>query len=156
MDGIDNFMKIVAQNIERTGWHCTAVMADQPGDIPFAYTVGLTKTFGVPEIIVFGLNHETAHGLLARCAFLLSEGEPILADVSDARILGGGYCTIFKPVKREALDDYFGTAFRYYGDTPFDALVMVLPDKHKKYPWDAGYDGRPDATHVLRIIQTTH
>ncbi|MBA3485761.1 MAG: DUF4262 domain-containing protein [Lysobacter sp.] len=47
--------------------------------------------------------------------------------------------------------EYLGTAMRCYQEVLFDALVMFLPDRHHRFPWDQGYDGT-SADESLAIV----
>lgn len=53
----------ILQRRERHGWfvNCVAEDASGPG---FAYSFGVYKEFGHPEIIIFGLPEETVHRLI--------------------------------------------------------------------------------------------
>jgi hypothetical protein len=48
---------------------------DRHDEPAFAYTTGLYKTFGHPELICFGLRHEVMHGMLNICGDRVKAGE---------------------------------------------------------------------------------
>ena len=50
-------------DIETYGWHVIKVLEDDEGP-GFAFTIGLFKRFGHPELIVFGLPLDTMHEML--------------------------------------------------------------------------------------------
>lgn len=74
-----------------------------------------------------------------------------MPDAEDAELLANGYKLVFRPLRADCFDEYLGTALRYYGNTPFGAVVLFLPDRNHRFPWQPGYDGPP--THeALRIV----
>jgi hypothetical protein len=143
--------KSIAANIKKYGWHCLHVFSNQADRTQFTYTIGLTETYGVPEIMVFGLPHDRGHGVLSACAALIKEGHRFETDMPDENVLMGGYKVIFKSAKPQCFDEYFGTAMRYYGPKKFEAMVMFIPDKHHHFPWKINYAGAP-ATEALSIV----
>ena len=59
------------------GWH---VVVGEGGEAPgFAYTVGLTKSFGHPELLMAGLDGDTMVGLLGDLAVLIKDGQSFTA-----------------------------------------------------------------------------
>jgi Domain of unknown function (DUF4262) len=173
--------KAIALNIRKYGWHCLHVFPTSPGPNPllanpllanpllanpllanpgvptpvestqFTYSIGFAESYGVPEMMVFGLPHEKGHGVLSSCAALIKEGQRFEADVPNGEVLAGGYQVICKPVRPRHFEDYLGTAMRYYGPQPFEALVIFIPDKNHRFPWKMSYAGAP-ATEALSIV----
>ena len=129
----------IAGHIEKYGWHCLHVAPCQDDEEPFSYSIGFTESYGAPEVLVFGLPHDKAHGLLDACASALKKGHAITPEVEDPELLSGGYKVVFKRVRPECFDKYLGTADRYYRGKPFGAVVMFLPDSEHRFPWQAGY-----------------
>jgi hypothetical protein len=129
----------------------TVCISFRPRKGPFTYTIGLTETYGVPEIMVFGLPHDRGHPVLSTCAALIKEGHRFETDTPYDNVLAGGYNVIFKSVKLQHFEEYLGTAMRYYGDRPFEAIVMFYPDKNHRFPWKITYAGAP-ATEALSIV----
>ena len=133
----EKFMAKMKADIQKFGWHCLSVFPtqDEEGEI-FTYTVGLTETFGHPEIMIFGLNKDTAHGILTDCVEIIRSGNVFLSDEEYSNVIGGGFKVVFKQVKPECLSEYFGMAGRYYGGGDFSGLVMFWPNKNHRFPWD--------------------
>jgi Domain of unknown function (DUF4262) len=173
--------KSIALNIRKYGWHCLHVFPNSPGPNPllanpllanpllvnpllanqglpqpvkstqFTYTIGFTESYGVPEIMLFGFPHDRSHPILSTCAALIKEGYRFETDMPHDNILQGGYEVIFKSAKPQCFEEYFGTAMRYYGARPFEAIVMFIPDKHHRFPWKMSYAGAP-AAEALSIV----
>ena len=141
----------IADNIEKYGWHCLHIAPCEEDEEPFSYSIGFAESYGAPEVLVFGLPREKAHGLLNACASALKEGHGITPDVEDPELLSGGYKVVFKSVRPECFGEYLGTAERYYQGKPFGAVVMFLPDREHRFPWQAGYSYIP-ADEALAIV----
>jgi hypothetical protein len=122
------------------GWQVLGIAAAPDENLPgFAYTVGLFANFHHPEILVFGLPISTAHQLLNELGHRIKTGEVISSDCPYTDIVQG-YPVLFKPIKAEFLEDYFGIAMRFYGQAQFTALQMCWTDKATRYPWEEGFD----------------
>lgn len=129
----------ISDNIREYGWHCLHIFPTQKAHDKFTYSIGFAGSFGAPEVLVFGLGQEKAHALLNECAQLLRSGHTIRPDVEDPDVLAGGYKVVFRPVRLDCFGEYLGTALRYYQDKPFSAVVMFLPDRHHRFPWQPGF-----------------
>ena len=141
----------ISDNIRKYGWHCLHVFPTEEGQGSFSYSIGFAETYGAPEVLIFGRERESAHGLLNECANLLKAGHVIQPDVEDPDVLSGGYNVIFKSVRADCFGEYLGTARRYYRGKPFTAVVMFIPDREHRFPWQAGYDYIP-ADESLAIV----
>ena len=141
----------ISDNIREYGWHCLHVFPTKESQDKFSYSIGFGESYGAPEVLIFGLEREKAHALLNECAQLLKGGHTIHPGVEDANVLGGDYTVVFKHVRPDCFGEYLGTASRYYQDKPFGAVVMFLPDRQHRFPWQPGYDGIP-AGEPLAIV----
>jgi len=123
----------VLNDIAEYGWHVVKVLEE--GDTPgWAFTIGLTKNYGHPEIVVFGLNGSVSHGLLNIAGEKVKNGES-LASGSVVTGLLEGYECILREVKSRWYGPFLGTAIWYYLGCEFPALQCIWPDKSGKYPW---------------------
>ena len=141
----------ISDNIREYGWHCLHVFPTKEGQDKFSYSIGFGKSYGSPEVLIFGLEREKAHALLNECAHLLKGGHIIVPGVEDGSVLAGDYKVVFKSVRPDRFGEYLGTAVRYYKDKPFSAVVMFLPDRQHRFPWHQGYDYIP-AGEPLAIV----
>ena len=62
--GHDFLERELIQNVQRYGWHVVGVYGERFSP-PFAYSVGLYKTLGQPEVVVVGLPVEDLRPLLS-------------------------------------------------------------------------------------------
>ena len=141
----------ISDNIREYGWHCLHVFPTEQGQDKFSYSIGFGESYDAPEVLIFGLERDKAHSLLNECAQLLKGGHTILPGVEDANVLAGDHKVVFKPVRPDRFGEYLGTALRYYQGKPFSAVVMFLPDRQHRFPWQPDYDDIP-AEESLAIV----
>ncbi|MDR7134068.1 hypothetical protein J2X06_001252 [Lysobacter niastensis] len=141
----------IADDIREYGWHCLHVFPTQDGQDCFTYSIGFSESYGAPEVLIFGLERQKAHSLLDECARLFRDGHAISPDIEDPNILAGGYMVVFRPVRQDCFREYLGGALRHYRGRPFGAVVMFLPDREHRFPWQPGYDYIP-ADEPLAIV----
>ena len=128
----------VALDIQKFGWQCLHV-APRIGEDGafFTYSIGLTESYKHPEILIFGLEKEKAHGILTECVDMIKSGMRFPIDEPVADVLAREFCVVFKPIRKDCFDQYLGTAVRYYGHQNFDAYVLFWPDKENCFVWDS-------------------
>jgi hypothetical protein len=140
-DGTEDF---IHETVERVGWSVLAIPAGERDDEPaFAYTVGLHKRFGHPEIIVLGLPHELMHELLDVCGERIKAGETLPVGTPFGEVLDG--CSVqLRPVRAvESYREHVGYAMWFNGGPEFGLLQLVWPDDAGRFPGEPGAD--PDA-----------
>ncbi|MDP9144196.1 MAG: DUF4262 domain-containing protein [Actinomycetota bacterium] len=126
----------VLDDIAAFGWHCVNVHEDAEGP-GFAYSIGFQRTFGQPEVIVFGQAFAVLHGMLNRVAERMRAGHLHRADESYWGILDDFKCHLLT-VPQSTHQDYVGWARWYYKDEPFEVLQCVWPDRQGKFQWEHG------------------
>lgn len=136
---VDDLEADVRDNIDTHGWHVMIVRAD--GDGPdFAYSIGMEKTLGHPEIIVFGLREELMHAMINSIGHRVRAGESLVPGQPIADVLDGVDC-ILAPVHPTRLRDHFGYALWFYEGPRFRALQCFWPGKlNGRFPWDDDAD----------------
>jgi hypothetical protein len=122
--------------VERYGLHVLKVGAE--ADSPtFAYTVGLYRTFGHPEIIMLGLGLDLMHRLLNDVAASLREGRRYAAgDVSDEFL--DDHDVTFRAVPERHYRAYLGWANWFHDGVAYPVLQLIYPDRERRWPWEAG------------------
>lgn len=123
--------------IEVHGW---AVCGVEGGtEPPFAYTVGLTRFHGHPELLVSGLELTDATGLLNEVGETVREGVRLQAggvmtwDDHDHRLV---LLRVRDPDRLVYAQEIYRTAAG-----PVPALQVVWSDHDGRLPWDAGWSG---------------
>lgn len=105
----------------------------------FAYSIGLWKKFGHPEIISFGLTTQTLHSIINLAADIVKAGQTIQPGKIYTDFFETGKSE-FVIVDKRNLRDYFGAAIDFYNSVEFPALQLVWTDRNDKFPWDTGFE----------------
>ena len=121
------------ENIQRHGWQCTSVFGDEQGP-SFSYTIGLFQSFGHPELIIFGLEHKVAHGILGVAANAAASGNPINLNAPSDRLLQG-YSSVFVEVPKSVYESYVLSTLWYYQGDSFPLFQVVWPSARGNFPW---------------------
>jgi hypothetical protein len=128
----------IISDVAKYGFHVATVPSD--GYSPtFAYTIGLYKTYGYPELICFGLNQDLLHSILWSGKELLDKhpapdqslGYPDFIGDYDVRLL---------TVDKAWYNYYFGYGIWFNQGRNFPALQLVWPDKKALFPWEEGFN----------------
>lgn len=136
---LDQMREVVSHDIRRHGVHLQFVLGDSQIQRPgLAYTVGL---FGIghPELVLLGLCHHDAGGLLNHLA----------AQIRDGRQLVAGELIIFPEGQPRLLveaspnpEDIVLSANRHYqrpDEASVPAFQLTWDDDAGRFPWDEGY-----------------
>jgi hypothetical protein len=136
LDNHDQLLIHQSLAIAAVGWAVTAVLPE-PGEAPYAYTVGLTE-LGAPELVITGLPHDIAHALLNDAADRVHEHgarwchrqriHDLLSGL-DAVIIDGAAHELIHP----------GTAYARYGQQRVRLQQIVWPDPRGRFPWEDGH-----------------
>ncbi|BBU33385.1 hypothetical protein BTHE68_71190 (plasmid) [Burkholderia sp. THE68] len=142
-DEIRGVLEQTKQAISAHGHAVIGVTAEPKAKPPtpgFAYTIGLEETYGHPELIVFGLPYEVAHGVLNDLAARIKGKTLALQDGDrDDRTLQG-HRVVFRNVRAAFVRKYLRIAHVLSEDTR--ALQVVWPDPFGKFPWEDDFDSR--------------
>lgn len=131
----DGYMKRIQRDIDSHGWHCVGVFGDASECL--SYTVGLSMTYGHPEIVVLGLPVELSHSLLTLAVEQVKAG--VRLDGACDEIIKNGE-VVFTPVSKAHLAEGMPIACMFLKDTDFEAVQMVWPDPDGKFPWNPDVD----------------
>ena len=136
----------ILRDIARVGWHVVKVLEGAEDDEPpFAYTVGLTRSYGHPELMIVGLDLDDMHAVLNDLGDLVKAGRVFAPMDQVAEILEGCLCRI-APVAQNRLAMWVGQALQFYGGAELTLLQCLWPDKHGRFPGDADFD-----EHLFRL-----
>jgi hypothetical protein len=128
----------IISDVERYGFHIAQFHGD--GYSPsFAYTIGLFKTYGYPELICFGLNLDLLHSVLWSGKELLDK-QPVPDQSIGYPNFLGDYNVRFLTVDKGWYKDYFGYGYWFNESWDFPALQIVWPDKQALFHWEADFN----------------
>ncbi len=120
-------------DIDRFGWAVLRVSNDKGPD--FAYSVGMHRTLGHPEILIFGLPLDIMHRLINDVGARVRAGAKYTAGQCADEFLEG-YEVTFRAIPGFQYDGHLGWANWLYGGNDFPALQMIYPDRDHRWPWD--------------------
>lgn len=140
------FEQLVLDNVQKHGWHCTSVSGDDKTP-SFTYTVGLYKSYGHPELIVFGLSSTLSHAVLAICANAAAAGRPLNLEQATDELLENHSC-VFVQVPEARYSDFVLSTIRFYQGNNFPLYQVVWPELGAGvFPW------HPDAEAKFKMQQ---
>jgi hypothetical protein len=114
--------KQLLADVRGVGFHVLKVPADDEGPA-FAFTVGLHHRFGHPEVVVVGLDLDTAHSVLNRLGGAISDGNHPDLD----RLLEATTCTLVDPAGADVREQFLGYARWFYRSDDFPVRQLVWP-----------------------------
>lgn len=101
----------------------------------FAYSIGLSKKFEKPEILVVGLPPNLGHQLINNAVEVMKKqpGGTLVPGQRYKDVIGNDLDVIFIECYEEVKDKYTIQAGEFYGHQNYSVLQMVWPDKHNKF-----------------------
>lgn len=125
----------LAADVEQHKW--VVLKIGTPGGDEYGYSVGLTRSFGHPELVVTGLDDDTMQELINEVGEAIEAGEAFHdGDVSPEFL--EGYDVTFRAVPPALRATHFAHADRFYAGRDFALLQIIYPDDQRRWPWDAG------------------
>ncbi|WP_165072799.1 DUF4262 domain-containing protein [Paludisphaera rhizosphaerae] len=121
-------------DIERYGCHVIHVLEED--DLPpFAYSVGVEKSSGAPEVVVIGLKQPLDHFIVNEYNRRVRAGERFEPGQRVEGFLEGFECQ-FLAVDPSHYGEYFGWDLWLYNGPNFRVLQLVFPTVDGVWPWD--------------------
>lgn len=143
MDHLDK----IAWVVETNGWCAEPVPAREDPPTPgYTYTIGFERTYGQPEVVIFGLQPVAARGLLDLLATQFEAGISIPTGTF-VGLLDDDLPAALLPIDLAEYGPLFPDAVAFFGDDGFRMSQFVWPDRSGLLPWNEGYDER------LRLAQ---
>lgn len=133
-------------DIEKFGLHIISVREED--DLPpFAYSIGIERSLGLPELIVIGLKGSVAQSAINACYDQMKAGTVMAPGVGVTGLLGGDFTCIIGAVDPAHFQEYMGWALWLYEGSNFRALQIIFPTTAGVLPWD------PEASESFRNAQ---
>jgi Domain of unknown function (DUF4262) len=133
---VDAYLVTVREGIARHGWMLQAVFPVEAGDgPPFVYTAGLAA-LGHPELVVYGLPHDTGGVILNELGRRVRAGRRLVHGERLDDVVEGFQVEVLAVADNQPL----GVARRLYGPG-VRALQIVYPDAEGRWPWEDDCDG---------------
>lgn len=129
-------IELLRESVERTGFQLVLFPPQRP---LWAFTVGLTKTFAQPDVLVFGLPPRVMHQMLMTLARMAQGGESFSHGYRTDKVLDNFTCEL-RTIDPAWHDILLGPTIGFYdGESP-KLLQCMWPDKGGKLPHEDGYD----------------
>lgn len=126
----------VLDDVAADGVHIAHVLESEDGATPaYSHTVGLWHTFEQPEVIVFGLDEDTAGELLDALIDEVSDGAALAAGHRLDGLLHG-YPARLLAVPKAARGAFVALADWAYEGADYPLVQLVYPDKQGRWSWD--------------------
>ena len=150
-DGYGSFREKTDRLIKEYGVAVIGTAIETARDnLSMSYTIGLSDV-GKPEIVVFGLPHETAMALLNDAALLQRDD---LLKLNEPTQEIGNLPLIFKSVSTAVAANYIIQANVRAG-RDLSVIQMVWPDPEGLFPWEPKFAKR-FAPMQLALYQSAH
>jgi hypothetical protein len=135
---MEDYLARVAATVRDRGWAVQAVNggAEAP---PFSYTVGLTNFDRHPELVIVGVDHETAAAILDELSRRVQAGERLTASQRLEGLAETDYPMTLLAVTDPA--SHLVVARRLLGGE-LTALQVVWPDPDGHFAWERAHDPR--------------
>jgi Domain of unknown function (DUF4262) len=129
--------EVVVKNIEQYGWHVTLIRGEErsPG---WAFSIGFYRSYGHPEVVVFGLPVELMRKVINAIGADVSAGKVFRSESAYSQILEGVSC-IFQTVEKVWYQPFLGYARWFYQGDEFPVLQCIWPDKEQNFPGNAKF-----------------
>lgn len=135
----ENFFQQIDSLIRSEGFAFICIGADETVP-PYAYTVGITETYGCPELLIFGVGEQIANVVFHAVVDKIKNGSrfvdgALLIDVLNLP------CAI-RAISDEVARPFALNVFARYESTPGKPSFqqVVYPDRASVFPWEQGYD----------------
>lgn len=125
-------------DVEKYDWHVMKVL-ETPETPGWAYSVGLYRSFGHPEILVFGQDSDLMHFMINTIGERVRTGKSFAVDERYDELIDAYQCTL-KPVRFKWYPAFMGFASWFYEGDDYPVLQCFWPDFENRYPWDPKFD----------------
>jgi Domain of unknown function (DUF4262) len=112
---------------------------ETPATPGWAYSVGLYRSFGHAEILVFGQDPDLMHFMINTIGEGVQAGKSFAVDETYGDLIDAYRCTL-KPVRLKWYAAFMGFASWFYEGDDYPVLQCFWPDFENHYPWDFNFD----------------
>lgn len=129
----------VLTDIQAVGWHVVGVFPREHEEGPhWAFSVGLSYSFGHPEMILLGLPLQSCMSVLNVIGTEIKAGMRYEPGHNYSGILQEPYRCTFKEVHPNHYRNYVVYALWFYGDDAFPLVQCFWLDKEGRSTWEEG------------------
>jgi hypothetical protein len=144
----DDLDRQILDTIAREGWMVLGIEASDEGP-QYAFSVGLFRTLGYPEIVVMGLPPAVSQDLINEIGSRVRAGDRFGVGQRYEGI-ASNFPLAFIEMDRAYYRPYLGYARWFHRGSDFPAVQVVWPDKQGIFPWEPDYDA--DFFEIQRVL----
>lgn len=122
--------------IKKHGFHIITVIDPEEIEPRFTYSIGLTKSFGIPEVIIFAVTAELGIAMAWKYKEMATDGTKFKPGNMYDGLIGGDFPVCIGSVRKPAREELMTYACWYYGSSDFRALQIVIPTTTGIWPWE--------------------
>ncbi len=122
-------------DIAQYGLHVISVLEEDELP-PFTYSIGITQSLGLPELIVIGLKSGIAHSAINECYRQMKDGGVLAPGSRVSGLLGGEFQCLIGEVDPVHFKEYMGWALWLNKGSNFKALQVIFPSTSNVFPWE--------------------
>jgi len=133
--GDAEFLRIV----DEYGWHVMSVAPRVDSEEKqewFSYSTGLYLRFQHPEILLCGLDSDTATHIINEIGNAVKEGRRFALDTDYTDIFANNIKCCFRVLHPSQYDEYVCFSQWFYESDEFPVWQCFWPDKKGNYPWE--------------------
>jgi hypothetical protein len=145
----DEREQFIRDMVEDPGWAVQLVSDGDDDEPAFAYTIGLYRNFGHPEIIIIGLRLPVMNALLNVCGDRIKAGETLPIHTPFSGVLDDYDVKLGQVRAPASYDEHLGYAIWFYNGREFPVVQLVWPDKTGRFP---GEDGVAESVRKLQPL----
>jgi hypothetical protein len=132
-----DFERKLVEEIGTYGFRVNSVFADHKTKTPpFSYSIGIQKTCGAPELIIFGMSPRTAHHLMWAYFDRVKQGQSLPPHRRHTGLLDG-YSVFLQPAWRQHHERHMLSCNWFYGAGHYRAVQLIYPHPNGPWPWSA-------------------
>jgi len=128
-------------DISEPGWTVIGVFPNEgvENQYCFAYTIGLYKNYGHPEIIMTGLQIPTMHSILNIAGTQIKKSQAFNPEDRFANLISK-FDVKFAWVDKKYYVSHLGQAQWYYENDDFSTMQLIWPDADGKFSDEEGFE----------------
>lgn len=130
----------IFNDVKTYGWSIMNVFDPDQKEPNFSYSIGMYKTLGTPEIIVFGMDQADAGNLINKIGESVRSGNRLEPKTSHHEFLDEGWACSFANVDKKHYPTHLGFDLWFYESSDFPVLQCVWADEKGHFPWDTTFN----------------
>lgn len=130
----------IRADVEQFGWHVVLIPEGNHSSAPsFAYTIGVHRSFALPDLLCLGLPLDRAHRIINAAVEEMRRAGAVQEGDRRPEVLKGALCEYLR-VPQRSYRPYLGYAIWFYGGCEFPVFQLLYPDAEGRFPGEPSCD----------------